>query len=189
MKGTAMTQTSNRFADQFARLFNDAAGVADGVRREAETLFRTRAERFFNGMDLVKREDFDAVREMASKAREENARLEARIQVRSASFGRIHHGATSAFLLDFGSVLAIEFSQPGNACYCFSRQLADEVVPDFWSQESFNLFDFKRTDLVPSLNWENLETRVLSRGFRFAHHSTWEEKATRQLATMGIRRR
>lgn len=74
-----MTQTSNRFYDQFARLMNDAASVAQGVRREAEGLFRSRAERFVNGMELVRREDFDAVREQAARAREENARLEARI--------------------------------------------------------------------------------------------------------------
>lgn len=74
-----MTQTSNRFYDQFARLMNDAAGVASGVRREAETLFRGQADRFINGMDLVRREEFDVVREMVVKAREDNARLEARI--------------------------------------------------------------------------------------------------------------
>jgi len=74
-----MTQTSNRFYDQFARLMNDAAGVAQGVRREAETLFRGQADRFVSGMELVRREDFEVVREMAVKAREENGRLEARI--------------------------------------------------------------------------------------------------------------
>ncbi len=74
-----MTQTSNRFYDQFARLMNDAAGVAQGVRREAETLFRGQADRFVNGMDLVRREEFDVVRDMVVKAREENARLEARV--------------------------------------------------------------------------------------------------------------
>lgn len=74
-----MTQTSNRFYDQFARLMNDAAGVAQGVRREATTLFRSQAERFVNDMDLVRREDYEAVKEMASIAREENARLHARI--------------------------------------------------------------------------------------------------------------
>lgn len=74
-----MTQTSNRFYDQFARLMNDAAGVAQGVRREATTLVRSQAERFVNDMELVRREDYEAVKEMAAKAREENARLHARI--------------------------------------------------------------------------------------------------------------
>ncbi|MCW5718575.1 MAG: accessory factor UbiK family protein [Bauldia sp.] len=74
-----MTQTSNRFYDQFARLMNDAAGVAQGVRREAGTLVRGQAERFASELDLVRREDFEVVREMARLAREENARLLARI--------------------------------------------------------------------------------------------------------------
>lgn len=74
-----MTQTSNRFYDQFARLMNDAAGVAQGVRREATSLVRTQAERIVSDMDLVRREDFEAVKEMASLAREENIRLTARI--------------------------------------------------------------------------------------------------------------
>lgn len=76
-----MTQTSNRFTDQFARLMNDAAGVAQGVRREAGTLVRGQAERVANELDLVKREDFEVVREMARLAREENAKLAARIDV------------------------------------------------------------------------------------------------------------
>jgi BMFP domain-containing protein YqiC len=75
-----MTQTSNRFYDRFARLMNDAASVAQGVRREATTMFRSQAERFANDMDLIRREDFEAVKEMARTAREENAKLEARIE-------------------------------------------------------------------------------------------------------------
>jgi BMFP domain-containing protein YqiC len=75
-----MTQTSNRFYDQFARLMNDAAGVAQGVRREAGTLVRGQAERVASELDLVRREDFEVVREMARIAREENARLVARIE-------------------------------------------------------------------------------------------------------------
>jgi len=74
-----MTQTSNRIFDEFARLMTDAAGVAQGVKREAETVFRSQMERFVADMDLVKREDFDVVREMASKARAENEKLAARV--------------------------------------------------------------------------------------------------------------
>jgi BMFP domain-containing protein YqiC len=100
-----MTQTSNRFYDQFARLMNDAAGVAQGVRREATNLVRSQAERFLNDMDLVRREDFDAVREMASLAREENVKLHARIdsleaQLKSAGMrpwaGAVDVAATTA---------------------------------------------------------------------------------------------
>lgn len=74
-----MTQTQNRFFDEIARLMNDAAGVATGVRREVETLFRTQAERMVRELDLVHREDFEAVKEMARLAREENEALQARV--------------------------------------------------------------------------------------------------------------
>jgi BMFP domain-containing protein YqiC len=74
-----MTQTSNRFFDEVARLMNDAAGVASGVKREFDTLFRTQAERWLRDLDLVKREEFEAVKDMAALAREENEDLKARI--------------------------------------------------------------------------------------------------------------
>lgn len=74
-----MTQTSNRMFDELARLVTDAGNVAQGVRREAETAFRSQAERWIADLDLVKREEFDAVRELASKARAENEVLAARI--------------------------------------------------------------------------------------------------------------
>jgi BMFP domain-containing protein YqiC len=74
-----MTQTSNRFFDEVARLMNDAAGVAQGVRREFDTLFRTQAERILNDLDVVRREEFEAVKEMARLAREENEALKVRI--------------------------------------------------------------------------------------------------------------
>jgi len=82
-----MTQTSNRIFDEFARLMTDAASVAQGVRREAETVFRTQMERFVADLDLVKREEFDVVREMASKARAENERLAARVGELEAKLG------------------------------------------------------------------------------------------------------
>ena len=80
-----MAQTSNRFFDEAARLMNDAAGVAQGVRREFDTLFRTQAERILNDLDVVKREEFEAVKEMARLAREENEALKARIAALEAS--------------------------------------------------------------------------------------------------------
>jgi len=79
-----MTQTSSRFFDEIARLMNDAAGVAQGVRREFDTLFKTQAERWLRDMDLVKREEFDAVKDMARLAREENEALKARIEALEA---------------------------------------------------------------------------------------------------------
>ena len=71
-----MTQTSNRIFDEMARLMNDAAGVAQGVRREFDTLFRAQAERILRDLDVVQREEFEAVKEMARLAREENEALE-----------------------------------------------------------------------------------------------------------------
>ena len=74
-----MTQTTNRFFDEIARLMNDAAGVAEGVRREIQTLVQAQAERILRDMDVVTREEFEAAKEMAAKAREENERLAARL--------------------------------------------------------------------------------------------------------------
>jgi len=58
-----MSQGSRIF-DELGRLMNDAAGVADGMRREIETLVRSQVQRFIADMDLVKREDYDALREL-----------------------------------------------------------------------------------------------------------------------------
>jgi len=82
-----MTQTSNRFFDEMARLMNDAAGVAHGVRREFDTLLRNQAERMLRDLDVVKREEFEAVKEMARLAREENEALKARIAALEAKLG------------------------------------------------------------------------------------------------------
>jgi BMFP domain-containing protein YqiC len=74
-----MTQTNNRFFDEAARLMNDAAGVAQGMRREFDTLLRHQAERILGDLDVVRREEFEAVKEMARLAREENEALKTRI--------------------------------------------------------------------------------------------------------------
>lgn len=74
-----MTQSNNRFLDELAKLMTDAAGAAQGMRREVETLMRAQGERLLRDLDVVQREDFEAVKEMAAKAREENERLAARI--------------------------------------------------------------------------------------------------------------
>ena len=74
-----MTTGPNRLLDEFAKLVTDAAGAAQGVRREVETAFRSQAERILNSMDVVQREEFEAVKDMARLAREENEALKARI--------------------------------------------------------------------------------------------------------------
>ena len=67
--------TSNRIFDDLGKLMNNAAGAADGVRREVETMVKSQAERFVNDMDLVKREDYDALRELVQTQGEELAQL------------------------------------------------------------------------------------------------------------------
>lgn len=74
-----MNTTQNRFFDELARLMTNAAGAAQGVRREFDTLVQTQMERVLNNMELVKRDEFEAVKAMAQKAREENDSLAARI--------------------------------------------------------------------------------------------------------------
>ena len=83
-----MVQTTNRFFDEMARLMNDATGVAQGVRREVDTLFRSQAERILSDLDMVKREEFEAVKEMARLAREENEALKARVAALEAALNR-----------------------------------------------------------------------------------------------------
>ena len=68
-----------RIFDEMAKLMTDAAGVAQGVRREAETAVKTQAERLLSSMDVVSREEFEAVREMAAAARDENEALKTRL--------------------------------------------------------------------------------------------------------------
>jgi BMFP domain-containing protein YqiC len=74
-----MTTGPNRILDDFAKLMTDAAGAMQGVGKEMETAVKAQAERWLNSMDVVKREEFEAVREMAVKAREENDALSAKI--------------------------------------------------------------------------------------------------------------
>jgi BMFP domain-containing protein YqiC len=82
-----MTQTTNRLFDEIARLMNDAAGVASGVRREFDTVFRNQADRVLRELDVVKREEFEAVKEMARLAREEAEALKARVAALEARLG------------------------------------------------------------------------------------------------------
>jgi BMFP domain-containing protein YqiC len=69
----------NRVWDDFARLMTDATEVAQGVRREAETAVKSQLERLLATMDVVSREEFEAVKQMAATAREENEKLSHRV--------------------------------------------------------------------------------------------------------------
>ena len=74
-----MTQGANPILDNISRLMTDAAGVATGMRREAEGVMRSQLERLVRDMYVVTREEFEAVREMAIRARDENEALRARL--------------------------------------------------------------------------------------------------------------
>lgn len=74
-----MTQNSSRFFDEIAKMMSNASGVAQGFRREIDTLVQAQVERVLNNLNVVKREEFDVVRDMAEKAREENEKLAGRI--------------------------------------------------------------------------------------------------------------
>ena len=83
-----MTQTTGRFFDELGKLITDAAGAADGVRKEIEGIVRSQAERVLNGLDVVQREEFEAIKAMAQKAREENERLNERIAALEAALAK-----------------------------------------------------------------------------------------------------
>ena len=84
-----MSNGPNRILDEFAKLLTDAAGAAQGVRCEVETAFKAQAEKVLNSMDVVQREEFEAAREMAVKARAENKALAARIATLEAKIAEL----------------------------------------------------------------------------------------------------
>jgi BMFP domain-containing protein YqiC len=73
-------QSRNRIFDDMSQLMTNAMGVAQGAKDEAETAMKSMIDRWLADRDFVSREEFEAVREMATKAREENATLLARIE-------------------------------------------------------------------------------------------------------------
>ncbi|KFG69269.1 accessory factor UbiK family protein [Microvirga sp. BSC39] len=75
-----MTQSPNRIFDELARFATDAAGAAQGVRREVESVVRSQFERLIKDMDVATREEVEVLREMVIAAREDNERLEARLK-------------------------------------------------------------------------------------------------------------
>ena len=77
-------QTENRFFDDLAKLINGAAGTLAGMTREAEAATRERAKEWIGGLDFVSRDEFEAVKEMAAKAREEADALKARLDALEA---------------------------------------------------------------------------------------------------------
>jgi BMFP domain-containing protein YqiC len=81
-------QTRNKFFDDMSQLMTNAMGVAQGAKSEAETAMRSIIDRWMADRDFVTREEFDAARAMAQKAREENAALDARIVALEAALAK-----------------------------------------------------------------------------------------------------
>ena len=77
-------QTRNKVLDDISQLMTNAMGVAQGARQEAETAMSSMIDRWLADRDFVTREEFDAVRAMAQKAREENEALKARLDALEA---------------------------------------------------------------------------------------------------------
>jgi BMFP domain-containing protein YqiC len=80
-------QSQNRLFDDFVKMMNGAAGTFAGMTREAEGAFRERMRDWVGGLDLVKRDEFEAVRAIAIAAREENIALKARLDALEAGTG------------------------------------------------------------------------------------------------------
>ena len=78
-------QSQNRMLDDLVKMMNGAAGTIAGMGREAESGFRDRMREWVGGLDMVSREEFDAVKAMAAAARDQNDALEARIAALEAS--------------------------------------------------------------------------------------------------------
>ena len=82
-------QVDNRFLDDLARVANGAVGALSGVREEVEAMVRQRAERLLADMDLVSREEFEAVKAVAAKARLEQEALEDRVATLEAALAEL----------------------------------------------------------------------------------------------------
>ena len=91
-------QSQNRFFDDVARVASGAVGAISGVRGEIETRLRDQLERLLAGMDLVSREEFEATKAMAAKAREEQELLQHRVEVLEARIAALGKGEVAASL-------------------------------------------------------------------------------------------
>ncbi|MGV0909347.1 accessory factor UbiK family protein [Martelella sp. FOR1707] len=83
-----MSSGTTRILDDLAKLMTDAAGSVQSAGKDLETGVKAQVERWLNSMDVVKREEFDAVRDMAIKARDENDALRARIDALEAKLNK-----------------------------------------------------------------------------------------------------
>jgi len=94
----------------------------------------------------------------------------------ASDFGRLLDEDTSAFILDFGPILAIEFSAVGNACYVYEKRVAAEIVPDIWTSLPFSKTDLKRKTKIAT-----------SQPIIHDRQNRWKQEMERFLARYGIR--
>lgn len=87
---------SNRLFDDFSRLMTDAAGAAQGVRREAETMVKAQAERLIRDMDIASREEVDVLRDLVTTLRTQNEALAARVAALEAKHATAAGGTGTA---------------------------------------------------------------------------------------------
>jgi BMFP domain-containing protein YqiC len=83
-----MMQGENKIFDDISRMANGAIGAVAGMGREVEAMVRQRVEKYIGGLDLVSRDEFDAIKAMAEKARTENDALKARLDALEAKLGK-----------------------------------------------------------------------------------------------------
>lgn len=93
-----------------------------------------------------------------------------------SDFGRLLDEDTSAFILDFGPIMAIEFSAVGNACYLYEKRAAAEIVPDIWTSLPFSKTDLKRKSQIAT-----------SQPIRHDRQNRWKNEMERVLARYGVR--
>lgn len=105
---------------------------------------------------------------------EDKARLQAVLRQSRDQVGHfgLIEGTTSAFLLDFGPVVVIEFSRAGNACHIYEKRVSEKVVPDFWTVQPFTIYRLKQRSLCVE---------------RVVHRIGWQQEMTSILARYGIR--
>jgi hypothetical protein len=113
---------------------------------------------------------------------EDRVRLETVLKAKreqAKDCGRID-GHTSAFLLDFGSIVVVEFSAPGNACYFYHKAEFNKILPEFWARRTLTVSELKKK--TSSL------TKQFGADWNGVHRSGWEADASQLLALYGVRR-
>ncbi len=169
-------------------------GIGDAERRVIEWLSHIDIKFFFEsvlpqGKDPHGRKDFwlryvsRVVRSRPLLNWTDRSRLRANLKQKEwelLNFGSMSDIKTSAFLLDFGRVIAVEFSAVGNACYLYEKSKFDEIVPDFWMTKSFDLYKLKQR--------KRSFKQIIHRKARSAWHGGgWEEATAQILARCDIR--